>query len=202
MAAVIHVDATPEPASFDKQVRQKGLAWLKKQKISLNRKAPAGTKFQTFWRSCLDHLYQQHDGICSYLAVHFERVTGAGSVDHFIAKSQKAGMAYEWTNFRLACSAMNSAKNVYDDVLDPFEVKDRWFHLNLVTGEISANRRIKLTTKVEVNSTIARLGLNEPAICEMRARHYQEYCQGRYDDVFLKSRSPFVWMEAQRQGLL
>ena len=199
---MIHVDPKPEPTDFDKNVRKKGLAWLKKKQLSLRKKIPSGTKLPTYWRDCLDDLYWLHDGICSYLAVHFERVTGAGSVDHFVAKSQKAGLAYEWSNFRLACSAMNRDKGVHTDVLDPFEVRDGWFHLNLVSGEVFANKKIRSPTKDEVNSTIERLGLNDPGICEMRARHYQEYCQGRYDEVFLKSRSPFVWMEARRQGLL
>ena len=37
---------------------------------------------------------------------------------------------------------------------------------------------------------------------EMRARHYQEYRTGQYTAEFLEKRSPFVWAEAQRQGLL
>ena len=37
---------------------------------------------------------------------------------------------------------------------------------------------------------------------EMRARHFQYYCEGKVDSEYLKKHSPFVWMEANRQHLL
>jgi|GEM_PF-2962091 len=33
-------------------------------------------------------------------------------------------------------------------------------------------------------------------------RDYQEYREGLYTEEYLQKRSPFVWMEAHRQGLL
>ena len=30
------------------------------------------------------------------------------SVDHYVAKSGRWDLAYEWSNYRLACAAMNS----------------------------------------------------------------------------------------------
>ena len=199
---MIHVVAKQEPEQFDTKVRQKGLSWLLKNKIPFEQPLPSNTDIPAYWRDCLDELYQCHDGCCAYLAVFFERVTGGGSVDHFVAKSQKAALAYEWSNYRLASSRMNSRKGIYDDLLDPFEVENGWFHLELVTGHIYPNPGLREELKASVQTTIDRLGLDDPGNREMRARHYLEYMEGFYTAEFFKKRSPFVWWEAQRKGVL
>lgn len=199
---MIRVDMQPEPAAFDQDVRQKGLDYLKRKGIPLDGLLPANTKLYPYWRSCLDELYQSYRGTCAYLAVFFERVTGGATVDHFVAKSSRAGSAYEWTNYRLACSTMNSRKWTYDDVLDPFDVEDGWFCLELVSGHIYPNPDVDGPVKESMTDTIRRLGLDGPANREMRARHYQWYREGHYDGEHLKRLSPFVWFEANRQGLL
>lgn len=199
---MIHVTAQPEPASFNVEVRQKGLAWLRKKNIALDQPLPPKTTIEPYWRHCLDDMHASYNGCCAYLAVFFERVNGGGSVDHFIAKSQRADLAYEWSNYRLACSRMNSRKREYDDVLDPFEVQDGWFRLEPVSGKVFPNPELPDEQQQAVKATIERLGLDDAGHREMRARHYQEYRQGLYTGEFLKKRSPFVWMEANRQGLL
>ena len=114
---MIHVNEQPEPASFDTKVRQKGLKYLADHGIDSSKPLPPKSVISTCWRDCLNELYTLYNGTCAYLAVHFERVTGAGSVDHFIAKSPMPSRAYDWANYRLACSKMNSCKREYDDVL-------------------------------------------------------------------------------------
>jgi uncharacterized protein (TIGR02646 family) len=198
---MIHVAAQPEPASFHVQVRQKGLTHLKRKKIALDQPLPPKTKIVPYWRDCLDDLYWSYHGTCAYLGIFFERVTGGGSVDHFIAKSQRADLAYEWSNYRLACSTMNSRKYTYDDVLDPFHIENGWFHLELVSGRVYPNPDLPDGVKAQVKATIERLGLDDPGNRAMRARHFQLYIDG-YPTDFLKSYSPFVWHEATRQGLV
>lgn len=199
---MIHVVAQPEPESFDINVRRKGLAWLLKKNIALDQPLPPQTVIEPYWRHCLDEMHSSYDGCCAYLAVFFERVTGSGSVDHFIAKSQRADLAYEWSNYRLACSRMNSRKREYADVLDPFEVENDWFHLEPVTGRMYPNPELSPDLRCRVQATIDRLGLDDAGNREMRARHYQEYREGYYSVEFLRKRSPFVWSEAGRQGVL
>jgi uncharacterized protein (TIGR02646 family) len=199
---MIHVDAKPEPASFDVEVRQKGLAWLLKKGIAMDQPLPANTTIVPYWRHCLDDMHTTYDGCCAYLAIFFERVTGGGSVDHFVAKSQRADLAYEWSNYRLACSRMNSRKREYDDVLDPFEVETGWFHLELVSGRIFPNPNLQPAQKDAVQTTIDRLGLDDPGNREVRARHFQNWFEKGYPVDYLRSYSPFVWYEATRQGLL
>ena len=202
MAAMIPVQEVPAPESFDKAVRQKGVKFLQQIGAVMEQPLPEGTRLEPYWRACLDDLHRAYHGVCAYLCVYVERITGGVSVDHFIAKSQKAGLAYEWSNYRLACTTMNSRKRDYDDALDPFAILDDWFRLELVSGRIYANSESHPDVQRQVTDTIRRLGLDDGGCREMRARHFQEYREGLYTADFLKRRSPFVWYEANRQGLL
>lgn len=199
---MIRVDAQPEPGSFNNDVRQKGMEHLKKKKIALDQPLPMNANIYPYWRACLDDLHRSYRGTCAYLGIHFERVTGGASVDHFIAKSKRADLAYEWANYRLACSTMNSRKREYEDVLDPFTIENGWFHLELVSGMIYPNPKIAPQQQAEVQATIDRLGLDDGGNRELRARHYQDYIDRAYTAEFMERYSPFVWAEARRQGLL
>ena len=63
-----------------------------------------GGRFPDCWRRSLDGLMASYHRICAYLCLYIPRGTGARSVDHMIAKSAAWNQAYEWTNYRLACS--------------------------------------------------------------------------------------------------
>ncbi len=198
----MHVAPQPEPAGFDAAVRRPGRRWLQRQAIPLNAPPPEGVAFPPHWRRCLDDLHRSYRGVCAYLCIFFERVGGGVSVDHFVAKSRDAGLAYEWGNYRLACSTMNSRKRDFDEVLDPFEVVDGWFHLELVTGRLYPDPTLPAAWRLAVSDTIARLGLDDPACRELRARRYQEYLEFGLPADYLRRQSPLVWSEAARQGLL
>lgn len=202
MASVIHVEPQPEPPSFDQDVRQKGIAHLQRKAIALHEPLPTGTELAAYWRDCLDDLYSAYQGTCAYLGVFFERTVGGATVDHFVAKSKRPVLAYEWSNFRLACHTMNSRKHDYEDVLDPFEVEDGWFQLELVTGRIYAAPELPEDVRSRVTATIERLGLDDAGNRETRARHFRRYREAPYPAEYLKEYSPFVFLEAQRQGLL
>jgi uncharacterized protein (TIGR02646 family) len=199
---MIPVVAMPEPAAFDAEVRLKGLAHLNKKGILLGRPLPPKAEIEPYWRVCLTDLHQAYGGVCAYLGVHFERVMGGGSVDHFIAKSANAGLAYEWSNYRLACSTMNSRKREFSDVLDPFSLVPDLFRLQLSTGHIHPNPSLQVITMRSVEETIERLGLDDAQCRELRTTWYQEYLNRDISADYLKRKSPFVWYEASRQGLL
>lgn len=200
---MIPVAAQPESASFDVDVRQKGLAYLiNTYGFPLNRPLPPKAEIPSHWRACLTDLHEAYGGICAYIGVFFERVMGGGSVDHFIAKSTHAGSAYEWSNYRLACSTMNSRKREYSDVLDPFFLAPDLFRLQLSTGHIYPNTDLQAVPMRLVEETIERLGLDDPQCRELRARWYQDYLEHELPSDYLKQKSPFVWHEANRQGLL
>jgi uncharacterized protein (TIGR02646 family) len=199
---MIPVAAQPEPAAFDAEVRQKGLAHLQEKGLHLNQQLPQKTKIEPYWRACLTKLHEAYGGICAYLCIHIERVTGGCSVDHFIAKSGDAGLAYEWSNYRLACSTMNSRKKNYSDVLDPFYLAPDLFRLEFSTGRIYPNPNMDVRAIRIVEQTIERLELDDALCREMRSRRFQEYLEYYFTDEYLKKYSPFIWREANRQGLL
>ena len=199
---MIHVSAQTEPSAFDKDVRKKGLSYLGKRGFLLDQPLPPKADIEPYWRECLTDLHQVYGGICAYIGVFFERVMGGGSVDHFIAKSNNAGLAYEWSNYRLACSTMNSRKRDYDDVLDPFLLAPDLFRLQLSTGHIYPNPNLHAVPMRLVEETIERLGLDGAQCRELRSRWYQEYLEHGLPADYLKKKSPFVWCEANRQGLL
>lgn len=199
---MIPVAAQPEPRAFDKKVRRKGLTHLAQKGYALNELLPTNADIKPYWRDCLTDLHKAYDGVCAYLCIFFERVMGGGSVDHFIAKSANAGHAYEWNNYRLACSTMNSRKRDYADVLDPFFLAPDLFRLQLSTGHLYPNPSLDVRAMRIVEETIDRLGLDDPLCRELRARWYQDYLEYRLPADYLKKKSPFVWHEANRQGLL
>ncbi|WP_252177544.1 hypothetical protein [Endozoicomonas sp. 4G] len=199
---MIKVNPQPEPVDFNVKVRQKGIRHLEEKGIDLDKPLPEGVKISPYWRDCMDELYQAYSGICGYLAVHFERTTGGATVEHFAAKSRRVDLAYEWSNYRLASSIINSRKNDYEDVLDPFEIENGWFHVELVSGRIFPAPGLPENVFQKVDDTIKRLKLDDRSNREMRARHYYEYIQGEYTESFLMKRSPLVWAEACRQDML
>tara|TARA_R110002050_G_scaffold28607_3_gene74128 strand:+ start:356 stop:955 length:600 start_codon:yes stop_codon:yes gene_type:complete len=199
---MLHVIPQPEPADFDSKVRQKGLAHLKKYGYALDRPLPPKANIKAYWTSCLDDLFDKYSSTCAYLAVHIERVTAIGNVDHFAPKSQMPAEAYEWSNYRLVCSRMNSCKREFHDVLDPFLIENGYFYLELVSGQIFPDPDLDSATKESVIDTIARLGLDGANCRRLRASHFGDYIAGEFTASFLKKMSPFVWYEARRQGLL
>ncbi len=198
---MIPVSPQPEPADFDAKVRQPGLKWLATYGIAPNGPVPSKTKIEAYWTHSNKALWEAYGGVCAYLAIYFEWVTGASSTDHFVAKSKDAGQAYEWSNYRLSCLGPNRNKNKYDDVLDPIGLAADTFVLNLASGEISPNPNLNKLAAELARKTIERLKLDSPEHNRMRLNHYYLYLQHKHVQM-LKQLSPFVWYEAQRQGLL
>lgn len=189
---MIHIDLRPEPPDFDKDVRQPGQKALARNVEEL----------PPHWRKCLPHLYDAYKGICAYLCVLIQPGTGARTVDHFAPKSSHRELAYEWSNYRLACSLMNSRKSSFEDVLDPTAVENDWFILDLSFLQILPNPNLDHPTMVKVQATINRLKLNDADCREAREVYFKAYLDK--DDpmpfTLLEKWSPFVARELRRQG--
>lgn len=198
---MIPVQLQPEPSDFDQKVRQPGRAWLVKNQINLNQPPSDASKLPPFWQKMTEQLWESYSGVCAYLAIYFEFATGAASTDHFIAKSSLAGQAYEWANYRLSCLGPNRNKNKFDDVLDPFEINEQTFELNLVNGEIKPSQTLSADMQFAAQKTIDRLKLDNDQCRRMRQGAFTRYLRKK-DEETLKELAPFVWYEAQRQGLL
>jgi uncharacterized protein (TIGR02646 family) len=190
---VIHVDEQPEPTDFDSQIRQPGLKAI----------ADGKNPLPDYWRRCLDDLMDRYDNICSYVCTYIPPVTGGRSVEHFAPKSKQPNLAYEWPNYRLICSVMNSRKNIFEDVIDSFDDIDDWFEIELTFMKVFPSKSLEDDQKVKVEDTIRRLKLNNQDCLEARNEYYQEYRATKDPLPFrlLKKWSPFVAREVERQGL-
>jgi hypothetical protein len=184
---VIHVEPQPEPASFDVEVRQPGLRAIAEGKEDL----------PPYWRACLPDLYERYRGICAYLCVLIPPGTGARSVDHLAPKSKRRDLAYEWSNYRLVCSLMNAKKRDFEDVLDPFEIPDGWFVLELSFLQVMPDPALDEATRARVQASIDRLGLNDQECIAARALYYQPYAEGGLPFDWLRAWSPFVARHVQ-----
>lgn len=211
---MIHVEPAPEPDGFEGLVRKPGKAALAKTRAKL---APAPLKSKEFppeWRACIPHLRRAYHHTCAYLGMWIHEATGAATVDHFKPKTKYPDQAYEWTNFRLATSRVNSKKGEREDVLDPFSIEDGWFQLNIGTFKVEPAKELLTrdpSLHDSVAQTIERLDLNNETYCKAREEYHDRYHglsndDGQTQDAlplgWLKHESPYVAYELERQGRL
>lgn len=214
---MIRVTPAPEPEHFDAIVRQPGLRALAElageaplpPRSGRPRSAVATTRegipvglYPAYWTEIIPDLLQAYSRICSYACLYIEEVTGAASVDHRLPKSIAWQHAYEWSNYRLACSLINSRKGQYLDVLDPFEIEDGWFQIELVAFQVLPNPHLPTEQVAAVTATIDRLGLNERRCLAARENHAVAYFERDITLQHLRKRAPFLARELERQGQL
>lgn len=198
---MIPVTPQPEPSAFDAKVRKPGQKWISKSGLNPQQPVPSGQKIPSHWTKCTNELHEAYGGICTYLCVYIE-LASPPSVDHFVPKSMRLDLAYEWTNYRLAFSLMNSRKKAFEDVLDPFTLDAGTFELGLSMERIRPASGLPAARTQAAQATIDRLKLNDAICRKIRLRHWTKYIQGKISSDELREQSPFVWFEADRQNLL
>ena len=213
---MIHVALADEPTAFDAKVRQPGLraiaelvgekpprsAGRRHKKIAATRDEIPPDRFPAYWHEAIDDLLSGYQRICAYLCLYIPRGTGAPSVDHMLAKSRHWDRVYEWDNYRLASSRMNSRKGAVTNVLDPFEVENGWFALELVDFQVVPGDGLSAETLNAVQRTIDQLGLSDRECCDARAEFAEDYWEGHIDLDHLSRHASFVASELRRQGRL
>ena len=202
---MIRVVPAPEPDTFDARVRQPGLRKLEElaeEHHGGSKEAIPREKFPDYWRRSLDDLMASYHRICAYLCLYISGGPGARSVDHMIAKSAAWDQAYEWTNYRLACSLMNSRKGAAATVLDPFDVEDGWFVLELVEFQVLPGDGLDAAVVEDVQGTIDRLRLNDDECRGAREEFAEDYWSGHVSLDYLGRHAPFVARELRRQDRL
>lgn len=167
---MIRVRPAEEPPDFDANVRRPGLRAVaelagetppragnrRHAQVAESRDDIPAAAFPPYWRESLGDLLAGYGRVCSYLCLYIPRGTGAPSVDHMVAKSMRWDQVYEWRNYRLACALMNSRKGAIARVLDPFEVEDGWFALELVEFQVVPNLGLSPAVATAVEDTIDR----------------------------------------------
>lgn len=197
---MIGVAPRPEPTApgfdFNASVRIPGNAWLAANPRSSAKKMP------TLWRLAMPSLHASYKGICGYFCCFVMPATGGGSTDHFVPKSTARQDAYEWDNYRFACTRMNSRKRDANDVLDPFGLMDGWFVLAFNTMRVKPAVGLEPAQLKDVQATIRRLRLNSQECISERELHWHNYDIHNLSAARFIAHAPFVAMEAARQGLL
>ena len=215
---MIRLTLAQEPPSFQKRVREPGenvLALLAGKAPPHARSGPrltatkkVGTRtvkktfddYPAYWQRCIDDLYDAYRGICAYYCFRLERAT-LPQVDHFVAKKDHGRrLAYEWSNYRLACGYANACKNDHPDVLDPASIVDGEFQIDLLTLDVRADPALPVARRALVEQTITRLKLREGRALEVRQRAMRHFRAGNVQFGFLAEDHPFLARELARQG--
>jgi hypothetical protein len=211
---MIRVTPAPEPPTFHDRVRVPGLRAIAEmvgerptrrggrrfQKVADRREGIPADRFPPYWTEALDDLMVAYNRICAYSCFRIHPVTGSRSVDHMAAKSHSHDRIYEWTNYRLACTQLNTRKRDFGDVLDPFEVVDGWFQLELLGFQVIPNPELTDPIRTPVQNSIDRLRLND--FRHLRECDAENYWAGEVSLRILTDESPFVARELRRQGRL
>ncbi len=212
---MIRVNQALEPPDFDAKVRQKGLAAIDemvgifersrpgpKRQVFSSRDTIPSHKFPAFWREALGDLYTAYSGICAYSSLRIHLGTGSCAVDHFVPVSAAWDRAYEWSNYRLACSQMNARKSTTHNLIDPFEVINGWFALDLDLFYVTLGYQIPVDKRQLIVETIKKLGLNEGFFPEARKEYVKRFWKGEISFNALTDDAPFLAAELERQNRL
>ncbi len=211
---MIRVAPAPEPTGFDARVRKPGLSAIdeliglaprvprrgrRRRPVARERRRIPGSAFPPFWRAVIPELRQAYQGRCAYLAMFIEPGTGLSTVDHFVPKSKDWRQVYEWSNFRLCAAVINGTKGDRA-LLDPFEVGEGWFALELVSFQVVVGPAAPAGKIASIRATIRDSGINARECCALRQQYVTDYEQGEISLRFLERRAPFVAAELRRAG--
>ena len=190
---MIPVSPQKEPISFDRNVRKPGAAFLQA------RPNPTSEEFRkkNFWNRCLEDLQSAYNNICAYSACW---IPSDQTVDHFQPRSQFPALAYEWSNYRLACSKVNNAKANKIGILDPFTIQTGWFVLDCASFYVHPGTGLKKALVRQIEHTITALELNKKWLVNWRFNVARDYSREIVTLTFLRDRYPFLASELLRQG--
>lgn len=123
-------------------------------------------------------------------------------MDHFQPKSTYPHLAYEWNNYRLAHSKINSYKGNSAGILDPFHIQPGWFILDFANSHVKPNPATSQDIQNSVAHTINILRLNaDDSLVQFRFSLIRNYSKNFITMEFLEAHYPFVAVELKRQGL-
>ena len=212
---MILVQPADEPGSFDETVRQPGLRALSRrvgEKLPGGGRSPKNTysrredipseEFPTEWRKAIPDLMAQYKQLCAYSVLYIEAGTGSATVDHFIPVSSNWQEAYNWSNYRLACGLINTKKG-RGTPLDPFNIEDTWFALELVGFQVVPGPTTVEPLRTAIDATInVVLDLNNHKLRTQRSDYAVAYRSRDISYAYLERRAPLVARELQRQNEL
>ena len=160
------------------------------------------------WTRAMPALHRAYGGYCAYLARYIEPVE-TPTTDHFVALRNATDpmLAYTWSNYRLAHAMVNGVKSAIPEVLDPFEIGEQWFALDLVTFKTVLGPKAPPEKREAVGRTIDVLKLDGRELATTRRRAAERYWsppRGKRPIPLwsLEQDEPFLAYELRRQGRL
>jgi hypothetical protein len=184
----------PEPPNFHARCRLRGQQWLAAHPPGSNAPLP------NYWRGFVMELGAGFHHRCGYLAM----LDLAGTVDHFRSTKYQRHLAYEWTNYRYATGWLNSSKQTIDAaVLDPFQVREEWFEIDLASLHLKLTPAIPKRLVDRAALTIKRLQLDRGRrTIGMREYYYHKYQNGDFPLDYLEQVAPLISTAVRRERLL
>ena len=184
---MVPVKPVPEPPLFDQQARQPGLVWLAKN--------PDRARPHDYWTPFREDLRAGFNALCGYLAM----FTSIGTIDHFRSWKTAPALAYEWSNYRFACSWINSVKQI-DDVLDPYDVRPGWFEVILPSMQLIVTEEVPRKYHEKAQRTLSRLKLQDGEVAlRLRREWYEAYLDGQITLSGLRKKAPLVAQAVEKQ---
>lgn len=190
-----------EPVLFDVNCRQPGEAWLA---AHLGEDPHAVSQW---WSRFQPDLAKHFSHRCGWMGT---CIVLGGVVDHWLSCGNRGGMpspnrqlAFEWSNLRYADPVINSLKGILDDqVLDPCEIEDGWFEVQLPSFQLVPGGRLPSSLRQRAELTIDKLQLRGH---KARFTRWHWYCShwhaGQPDLAALRRDAPLVAAAIERARL-
>lgn len=163
---MIPVQPVPEPDDFDAEARKPGNAWLAAN--------PDQSRPRDYWSPFRTTLEEGFGKRCGYAAM--LDPTG-GTVDHYLSCKNYRHLAYEWSNYRFVSGTLNASKrNADDTVLDPYQVGEGWFEIQLPSLQMQTTGAIPERLRAKAEYTLTRLKLRDgERVIRWRQSWYELY---------------------------
>lgn len=166
---MIPVARVREPAGFDKACRKRGAAWLAAN--------PSVKRPKDLWSPFRPKLRSGFGNRCGYAAMY----VAVGSIDHYQSTKHRRDLAYEWKNYRFIDEWVNKSKQTIDQaVLDPYEVRDGWFEIQLPSLQLVVTSKVPAKHRARAEFTLKRLHLrDDERVIRQRDAWYQMFKDGK-----------------------
>lgn len=180
---MIPVAKVKKPKDFDTRVKVPGDKWIKAN--------PGAARPNPLWTPYTSTLADGFSKRCGYAAMHDP--TG-GTVDHYLSFKNHPNLAYDWGNYRFASGTLNSSKrNADDTVLDPFEVGENWFEIELPSLQMRVTDAVPQAYRAKAEYTLKRLKLRDgERVIRWRQSWYELYLSKELTLDGLRKMAPLI----------
>jgi len=126
----------------------------------------------------------------------------SGTVDHFVSCNEDRQQAYEWSNYRYVEGWFNSSKSkrLSSQLLDPFEIQDGWFELDLPSLQLRLTDKVPPAVLARAQYTLVKLPLrDDERVLRQRRAWLEAYEQGAPLHI-IEEKAPLIAAAIRRQN--